>query len=198
MTTRAPDRETQILRAALHLFLDKGFHGTSTREICRRVGISSGLFFHYFPTKEAVYEHLVGIAAQRMVLDLDAAASDPLGYLTALLERFVGLLATDRRNAALFVFMAQVQRRPGISPVVDGLLEEHDLVRTSVPVIAEAQRRGQVRPGDPLALSAALWSAVQGLAEEVAVHPEYPLPDAAWYVDLIRAPDRPVSPASPG
>ncbi|MDO5534412.1 MAG: TetR/AcrR family transcriptional regulator [Propionibacteriaceae bacterium] len=195
MSTRAPDRETQILRASLRLFLDKGFHGTSTREICRSVGISSGLFFHYFPTKQAVYEHLVGIACRQMVLDLDAADADPLAYLGRLLARFIGLLERDRRNAALFVFMAQVQRHPGISPVVDALLDEHDLVRTTLPVFVEAQRRGHVRPGDPLALSTALWSAVQGLAEEVALHPEHPLPDAAWYLDLVRAPGGTVSPA---
>ena len=182
------DRSGDILRESLKLFLEKGFHGASTREICRRVGISSGLFFHYFPTKEAVYEHLVGIGAEAVVLDLDVALADPLGHLTRTVGSLLDILRSDAGSAAMFVFMNQAQRTPGISATVDARFAEHDTIVNSVPVIEEGQRRGQVRAGDPLALSTALWGAVQGLAEELALHPDYPVPEADWYLDIVRAP----------
>lgn len=182
------DRTPEILRESLKLFLEKGFHGASTREICRRAGISSGLFFHYFPTKEAVYEHLVGIGVEALILDREAALADPLGYLTGAVEHLIGMLRGDAKSAAMFVFMNQVQRTPGISATVDEQLAAHDIIVNSVPVIEEGQRRGQLRSGDPLALSTALWGAVQGLAEELAIHPGYPVPEAGWYLDMVRAP----------
>jgi AcrR family transcriptional regulator len=42
----------RILRAALELFREKGFEGTTTKEISRRSGIAEGTLFNYFKTKE--------------------------------------------------------------------------------------------------------------------------------------------------
>ena len=40
--------------AAVKLFIDKGFHKTTTREIAREAGISTGLLYEYVSTKEDV------------------------------------------------------------------------------------------------------------------------------------------------
>ncbi|WP_181773905.1 TetR/AcrR family transcriptional regulator [Amycolatopsis pittospori] len=50
-----------ILDAATVCFAEKGFEKTTTAEICRAAGISTGSLFHYFPNKRAVF---VGIFEQ--------------------------------------------------------------------------------------------------------------------------------------
>src|SRR5207237_1659819 len=50
----AGDRRNQILAAALEIFGEQGFHGTRTRELAERAGVSEALVFHHFPTKEAL------------------------------------------------------------------------------------------------------------------------------------------------
>jgi AcrR family transcriptional regulator len=50
----ATDRRSQILAAAMEVFAEHGFHGTPTRELARRAGVSEGLVFQHFPTKEAL------------------------------------------------------------------------------------------------------------------------------------------------
>jgi AcrR family transcriptional regulator len=50
----ACDRRSQILAAALEVFAERGFHGTRTRELAERAGVSEALLFHHFPSKEAV------------------------------------------------------------------------------------------------------------------------------------------------
>jgi len=50
----APDRRSQILAAAMEVFAEHGFHGTPTRELARRAGVSEALVFQHFPTKEAL------------------------------------------------------------------------------------------------------------------------------------------------
>ena len=47
-------RRLQIVDAAVKLFIDKGFFRTTTREIARTAGISTGLLYEYVATKEDV------------------------------------------------------------------------------------------------------------------------------------------------
>jgi AcrR family transcriptional regulator len=55
----AGGRREQILEGAMRLFAQKGFRGTTTREIARRLGISEALMFKYFPSKEALYRAII-------------------------------------------------------------------------------------------------------------------------------------------
>ncbi len=48
-------RRRQILDAAAELFAQKGFAGTTTREIASAVGTSETVLFRHFPTKERLY-----------------------------------------------------------------------------------------------------------------------------------------------
>ncbi|WNK42306.1 TetR/AcrR family transcriptional regulator [Pantoea agglomerans] len=47
-------KRRQILDAAVACFARKGFHGTSTNEICAAAGMSPGNLFHYYPNKPAL------------------------------------------------------------------------------------------------------------------------------------------------
>ncbi|MEN4559815.1 TetR/AcrR family transcriptional regulator [Pantoea agglomerans] len=47
-------KRRQILDAAVTCFARKGFHGTSTNEICAAAGMSPGNLFHYYPNKPAL------------------------------------------------------------------------------------------------------------------------------------------------
>jgi AcrR family transcriptional regulator len=55
----ADGRRGQILQGAMELFAEKGFRGTTTREIAQRLGISEALMFKYYPTKEALYRAII-------------------------------------------------------------------------------------------------------------------------------------------
>jgi AcrR family transcriptional regulator len=52
------DPEEDILRVAAQLFAERGFVGTSTRQIAGGVGLKQSAIFHWFPTKEAILEKL--------------------------------------------------------------------------------------------------------------------------------------------
>jgi AcrR family transcriptional regulator len=55
----AGGRREQILQGAMGLFAQKGFRGTTTREIAQRLGISEALMFKYFPSKEFLYRAII-------------------------------------------------------------------------------------------------------------------------------------------
>ena len=60
-TTKAAPRANldRILAAASDLFTRQGFHGTSTRDIAARAGVSLGNIYNYFGTKEEVFVSLL-------------------------------------------------------------------------------------------------------------------------------------------
>ena len=47
-----------ILRAAMAEFLDKGFQGASLRQIVKNAGVTTGAFYGYFSSKEALFNAL--------------------------------------------------------------------------------------------------------------------------------------------
>src|SRR6516162_7039923 len=52
------ERRAAIIQAVRRAFAEKGFHGTTTRELAEEAGVSEALLFKHFPTKEALYSAL--------------------------------------------------------------------------------------------------------------------------------------------
>jgi AcrR family transcriptional regulator len=48
-------RQTAILRAVRRVFAEKGFDGTTTRELADAAGVSEALLFKHFPNKQALF-----------------------------------------------------------------------------------------------------------------------------------------------
>lgn len=48
-----------IRAAAIRLFSRKGFTGTSTRELCRAARVTKPVLYHYFSTKDDLFQQLV-------------------------------------------------------------------------------------------------------------------------------------------
>ena len=49
----------QIQQAAVQEFLDKGFLGSSLRQIVKNAGVTTGAFYGYFSSKEALFASIV-------------------------------------------------------------------------------------------------------------------------------------------
>ncbi|NMH64901.1 TetR/AcrR family transcriptional regulator [Shewanella salipaludis] len=60
MATSKPqtDKRQAILDSALSLFVEQGFHASSTASIARNAGVATGTLFHHFPSKDALLECL--------------------------------------------------------------------------------------------------------------------------------------------
>ncbi|HJT57159.1 MAG TPA: helix-turn-helix domain-containing protein, partial [Ktedonobacteraceae bacterium] len=53
------DRREQIIDAAMHVFAEKGFVRATNKDIAREAGITPGLIYHYFDSKEALLKAIV-------------------------------------------------------------------------------------------------------------------------------------------
>ncbi|MGJ4941490.1 TetR/AcrR family transcriptional regulator [Bradyrhizobium sp. HKCCYLS1011] len=75
------DQRERIARAALALFTTQGFHGSNTREIADRAGVSSAAIYTFYPSKEAIFGELAQQYRARLDHFIDATVrrlKDPL------------------------------------------------------------------------------------------------------------------------
>lgn len=59
MTEKAENTRQNILKTALNHFLEYGFAGASLRSIVKDAGLTTGAFYKYYPTKEALFDALI-------------------------------------------------------------------------------------------------------------------------------------------
>src|SRR5882724_5631147 len=53
------ERRAAIIKAVRRVFAEKGFHGTTTRELAMAAEVSEALLFKHFPNKEALYSAML-------------------------------------------------------------------------------------------------------------------------------------------
>lgn len=182
-------RRQQILECALEMIITGGFAAMTIRGIAEKLGISTGLFFNYFETKEQVYEELIliGLSGPAAVLGMNADGVQPIELFERMTESIFEGLKLNVFNAKMFLLMGHAVRSQAEPEGVKKLLEGFDPVTPLVEAVLKGQALGQIKKGDPLALILAYWGAVQGIAESYAMSPGAPLPESGWVVDIVRA-----------
>jgi len=58
VTASKPDKRAAILKGALSLFTERGFHGAAVPEIARAAGVGAGTIYRYFANKEGLANEL--------------------------------------------------------------------------------------------------------------------------------------------
>jgi AcrR family transcriptional regulator len=180
-------RRQEILYEGLSLFITKGYSGTTIKDIAGAVGMSAGLMFHYFASKEELYLALVSQGVEGPMSNLDPMGLEPMAYFEMTAELILGYIKTQPFVAKMFVLMHQAYYSDDVPSSVKEMLSEFDIHTPTAEIIRQGQANGTIRSGDPLALSVAFWSAIQGIAETLAMHTHMPCPEGAWLTDILRA-----------
>lgn len=94
-----------ILDAALDLFAEKGFFGTSLRDLAAVVGVRESALYNYFPSKDALFDALIVTDYQEKTERLSALAEGPIADGRDALEHFTAAMLASfaqRRQQQLF------------------------------------------------------------------------------------------------
>lgn len=94
-----------ITDAARAIFAERGFHGTSVRDIADRAGLSLSALYYWHPSKQ----HLLAALLEESTLDyfracddaLDAAGDDPVARLRAMVAASIGYRVRRRVESTL-------------------------------------------------------------------------------------------------
>ncbi|MDE6016653.1 MAG: TetR/AcrR family transcriptional regulator [Acetatifactor sp.] len=193
MTTRAEQKEQrrqQILFKALELFARKGYSDTKIGDIAEAVGMSTGLMFHYFDSKEQLYEELVRMGAAYTNMPGELPYRNPAEYFEGFLNALFGYVGEQPWVFYMFVLMAQARRSEAVPLHVREIAMGVSQIEQSAKIIEEGQRQGYFREGDAHLLAFTFWSSVQGIMEQLAVTPGMSaegekLPRAEWLLDIL-------------
>jgi AcrR family transcriptional regulator len=106
------DTETKILQAALKLFAQRGYSGTTTRDLAQAAGVAEGTLFRHFENKKAI---LVAVASQgwvEILTDLLTELSEMASYkaIGQVMQR--RMLNLHRNSALMRVCFMEAQFHP--------------------------------------------------------------------------------------
>src|SRR5207247_2778529 len=79
-TANTPTRE-RILNAAMEVFAARGYHGTVVDTITAASGTSKGAFYHYFPSKQAIFLTLMDELASDVERGVELVIASEQGAL---------------------------------------------------------------------------------------------------------------------
>jgi AcrR family transcriptional regulator len=98
LSARSQERLDEILGAATRLFCARGYRRTQVADVARELGVSSGLVYHYFESKDALFDAVLRHSFDRGEGPRPASLPIP----------------TPARDATLAFVRARVER--GLSP----------------------------------------------------------------------------------
>jgi AcrR family transcriptional regulator len=84
-----PAYRKRLLALCFDLFAQRGYSALTMRQIATELDVSTGTLYHYFPTKEALFQQLVEEVTQQTVFEAIVQIqqhSDPEARLTALFD----------------------------------------------------------------------------------------------------------------
>jgi AcrR family transcriptional regulator len=104
-----------VLAAAISAFAERGYHGTSVRDLAERQGLSVAALYYHFPSKLDLLMAIMTRAMDDIISDTeqarDEAEDDPVAKLTAIVRAHV--LFHTRRQAESFVGNSELRSLDG-------------------------------------------------------------------------------------
>lgn len=158
------ERKEQIKKAALKIFAEKGLAGTKMSMIAEEAGISQGLSYRYFQSKDEIFALLVEEAieeSQNAIRDIGMLPGSPLDQLRAFTLRLL-----DDNHKQYFLLVQQAQTSEGVPSKAREAIERYspqDTIEQIIPIFVRGQQEGQFAEGDAYKRLILFLSVVNGL-----------------------------------
>jgi AcrR family transcriptional regulator len=149
--------QEQILLAALQCFVERGYHGTTIRQIATRAGVSVPGLYHHFGSKLDLLEQLIDDTMDDLIEQTDAAlgaaGEDPVDRFTAVIVAHVGFHC-DRPEES---FVGNTELRSLSPPARRRIIGKRDRQQRLFDLVVEnGVSAGAFTTGAPLEASRAI------------------------------------------
>jgi AcrR family transcriptional regulator len=172
------ERRQQILEAAIACFVRKGFHQTTMDDIGREAGLSHGVAYRYFDSKEGIIQATLAEGDEgRTALLLQEMLTEPdnfdnyLHTMDVALRMWVARFERPGMDATLKLRVhswAEALQNPQVREQVLDRWDE----RLNTKSVVQAQERGLIDPElDAQAIARAVQSLFDGLVLQWAIDP---------------------------
>ena len=172
------ERTAQIKQAARKVFARHGFARTKTSMIAAAAGISEGLIYRYFESKDVLYAAIVEELLRDAASEIDdrrELPGTPYEQIKALTRNML-----DEENKFAFMLILKARKSDDLPPQVTRLFEQYSpdtMIDRLLPVFVQGQESGEFAPGDPRQLLCWYMSVVNSLILQEQGDEEYGFPD---------------------
>jgi AcrR family transcriptional regulator len=183
------ETKEKILAAAKEVFARKG-KAAKMSDVASEAGVSPGLAYHYFPSKDAIFLALVRQSIRptdELLAIVQRIPGTPRDRLTRILT---AMLERRRKDPGFYQFFYQAMASDSLPADLRGQIRQHGLSMREIirGLIVEGQAAGEIDNDDPDKLVSALLACVDGLSRMVQLSPENAekqMPDAGIILRIL-------------
>lgn len=181
------ERRTQIIESAMKVFTRQGFANTRMDDVAAESGLSKGLLYWYFKSKDEII-----IALADIIFGLEFRKMEKLSIedlpARVYLEKFLDIFLVDLRELlkvapVMYEFYALAFRNKTIRKVMLGYLDR--LIGILIPVVQHGMDNGEFRSGDPQQIAIAISAALEGSILLWAFAPDMVQPENQLRVSMM-------------
>lgn len=174
LTEKQQRKRRQILDAAMHCFIEKGFHSTSTAEICKAAGMSPGNLFHYYPTKYAIIEAIAELDEDdhKAILSIGDAPGHTADIIEKMITALIMLYNEPGYTRLSLEIITEASRNPELNTAF--VVNEQRLHKKFCDVLRRGMAAGEIDPQlDPAQTASWLLVMADGMLGRELTEPQF-------------------------
>lgn len=163
------ERRAVILSKALRLFAANGLAATKISHIAEAAGMSQGLMYHYYQSKEQIFTELIRVSFERMnkaVKELEKLEMPPKEKIRLALEHLIKGIDAHADTGFYHLLIAQATASDVIPEEAKAVIQKQNRLPYQVigKIIREGQEAGEFCDHDPDELAMIFWTSIKGLS----------------------------------
>jgi AcrR family transcriptional regulator len=169
------ERREQIQAAALRLFATKGLAATRMSDLSKSTGISQGLVYHYYRSKEELFTNLVDTAIEKMNAAALNLESLPLSAKEKIILATDSLLKGFNENASTsdyYFLITQTALSDAFPKEAKEIIRSKNNIKYDVMmrIFKQGHDEGTVKNHNVSEMATLFFSTMNGLALNKAIH----------------------------
>lgn len=162
-------RRAKILSGALKLFSIRGLAGTKISDIATETGMSQGLVYHYYKSKEQIYTALIASAFERLnhaCSELEKKTGTAVEKIDSAINGLLQGIFENEDTSRYHLLVAQATASESIPEEArQAIIKQNRLPYEVIgKILKQGQQEGTIREYPVEELSVLFWTAINGLA----------------------------------
>lgn len=161
------ERRSAILEVSLPIFAEKGLAGAKISDVAKVLGVSYGLIYSYFPSKESIFIELINgyiNAGQEIIDEIEKQDLSPLEKIVKVFDLLLDESDDGPQGALLFRLLQQLNFYPQLweELVIDNYFDD-PVYRYISKMVEQGQEQGLFSGGNSKAMSIVLGMVAMGI-----------------------------------
>ncbi len=165
-------KQLQLLESAELLFSQKGFDGTSVRDIAEAAGINTAMISYYFGSKEKLMEAIFEIRSLHVRMRVESLIQNdsltPWEKMDLMVDEYVAKILYRQQFNKIMLCEQVINKNPAITVMVDRLKKKNAALIEEL--ITEGQKKGAFKKNVDVPM---MMCTLVGTVNHMLVNKEY-------------------------